>query len=221
MQIFMDSANMKAIQDAVEHGLIDGVTTNPSLIAKEGADFRGVIEQICRVVPGPVSVEVVGKTYKEMMAEGREIAKIADNVVVKIPMLKEGLRAVRGLSQEGIRVNVTLVFSAAQALLAAKAGATYVSPFVGRLDDVAHVGMDIVQDIVRIYETYSLPAQVLAASIRHPVHFVEAALAGAHVVTVPPAVLDQVVKHPLTDVGLEKFLADWQKVPQGIFGPHR
>lgn len=221
MQIFLDSANVKAIKDAVEHGLIDGVTTNPSLIAKEGADFRGVVEQICRSVPGPVSVEVVGKTYEEMMAEGREIAKIADNVVVKIPMLKEGLRAVRELSQEGIRVNVTLVFSAAQALLAAKAGATYVSPFVGRLDDVAHVGMDVVRDIVRIFAIYSLPTQVLAASIRHPVHFVEAALAGAHVVTVPPSVLEQLVKHPLTDVGLERFLADWQKVSQGIFGPRR
>jgi transaldolase len=221
MQIFMDSANVKAIRDAVEHGLIDGVTTNPSLIAKEGGDFRSVIEQICQVVPGPVSVEVVGTTYEQMMAEGREIAKIADNVVVKIPMLKEGLRAVRALSQEDIRVNVTLVFSAAQGLLAAKAGATYVSPFVGRLDDIAHVGMDIVRDIVAIYQNYALSAQVLAASLRHPVHFVEAALAGAHVVTVPPAVLEQLVKHPLTDVGLERFLADWKKVPQGIFGPHR
>lgn len=221
MQIFMDSANVKAIRDAVEHGLIDGVTTNPSLIAKEGGDFRSVIEQICQIVPGPVSVEVVGTTYEQMMTEGREIAKIADNVVVKIPMLKEGLRAVRALSQEDIRVNVTLVFSAAQGLLAAKAGATYVSPFVGRLDDIAHVGMDIVRDIVAIYQNYALSAQVLAASLRHPVHFVEAALAGAHVVTVPPAVLEQLVKHPLTDVGLERFLADWKKVPQGIFGPHR
>jgi len=220
MQIFMDSANVKAIRDAVEHGLIDGVTTNPSLIAKEGGDFRNVIEQICQIVPGPVSVEVVGTTHEQMVAEGREIAKIADNVVVKIPMLKEGLRAVRELSQEDIRVNVTLVFSAAQGLLAAKAGATYVSPFVGRLDDIAHVGMDVVRDIVAIYQNFALPAQVLAASLRHPVHFVEAALAGAHVVTVPPAVLEQLVKHPLTDVGLERFLADWKKVPQGIFGPH-
>jgi transaldolase len=143
MQIFMDSASVKMIRDAVQHGLIDGVTTNPSLIAKEGADFRKVVEEICRIVPGPVSVEVVGKTYEEMMAEGREIAKIADNVVVKIPMLKEGLRAVRDLSSDGIRVNVTLVFSAVQGLLAAKAGATFVSPFVGRLDDHAHVGMDV------------------------------------------------------------------------------
>ncbi|MBW8058182.1 MAG: fructose-6-phosphate aldolase [candidate division NC10 bacterium] len=221
MQVFMDSANVKAIEDAVEHGLIDGVTTNPSLIAKEGANFREVVEQICRTVSGPVSVEVVGKTYEEMITEGREIAKIADNVVVKVPMLKEGLRAVRELSRDGIRVNVTLVFSAAQALLAAKAGATYVSPFVGRLDDYAHVGMDVIRDIVKIYKNYALPAQVLAASVRHPVHFVEAALAGAHVVTVPPSVLHQLVKHPLTDVGLERFLADWQKVPQGIFGPPR
>ncbi len=221
MQVFMDSANVEEIKDAVEHGLIDGVTTNPTLIAKEGRDFREVVEQICQIVPGPVSVEVVGKTYDEMMAEGREIAKIADNVVVKIPMLKEGLRAVRDLSRDGIRVNVTLVFSAAQGLLAAKAGATYVSPFLGRLDDHSHVGMDIVRDIVRIYKNYSLPAQVLAASLRHPLHFVEAALAGAHVATVPPTVIHQLYKHPLTDVGLERFLADWQKVPQGIFGRRR
>ncbi|MDZ4340715.1 MAG: fructose-6-phosphate aldolase [candidate division NC10 bacterium] len=221
MQIFMDSANVKMIRDAVTHGLIDGVTTNPSLIAKEGADFRQVIEEICRAVPGPVSVEVVGKAYDEMIAEGREVAKIADNVVVKIPMLKEGLRAVRELTRDGIRVNVTLVFSAAQGLLAAKAGATYVSPFVGRLDDHAHVGMEVVRDLVTIYDNYGLPTQVLAASIRHPGHVVEAALAGAHVVTVPPAVLEQLLKHPLTDIGLERFLADWQKVPRGIFGPPR
>jgi transaldolase len=221
MRIFMDSANVKAIKDAVDHGLIDGVTTNPSLIAKEGADFRSVVEAVCRVVPGPVSVEVVGKTYDAMMAEGREIAKIADNVVVKIPMIKEGLRAVRDLTRDGIRVNVTLVFSAAQGLIAAKAGATYVSPFVGRLDDHAHVGMEVVRDLVTIYDNYDLPTQVLAASIRHPRHFVEAALAGAHVVTVPSAVLEQLLKHPLTDIGLERFLADWQKVPQGIFGPSR
>ncbi|MFQ5803319.1 MAG: fructose-6-phosphate aldolase [Candidatus Methylomirabilales bacterium] len=221
MQVFMDSANVKAINDAVEHGLIDGVTTNPSLIAKEGRNFREVIEEICRIVPGPVSVEVVGTTYDEMMTEGREVSKIADNAVVKIPMLKEGLRAVRHLTQDGIRVNVTLVFSAAQALLAAKAGATYVSPFIGRLDDHAHVGMDIVRDIVTIYENYAFPAQVLVASIRHPLHFVEAALLGAHVATVPPSVLQQLLKHPLTDVGLERFLADWQKVPQGIFGTPR
>jgi transaldolase len=221
MQIFMDSANVKMIRDAVTHGLIDGVTTNPSLIAKEGADFRQVVEEICRAVPGPVSVEVVGKAYDEMIAEGREVAKIADNVVVKIPMLKEGLRAVRELTRDGIRVNVTLVFSAAQGLLAAKAGATYVSPFVGRLDDHAHVGMEVVRDLVTIYDNYGLPTQVLAASIRHPGHVVEAALAGAHVVTVPPAVLEQLLKHPLTDIGLERFLADWQKVPRGIFGPPR
>ena len=221
MQIFMDSANVKMIRDAVTHGLIDGVTTNPSLIAKEGADFRQVVEEICRAVPGPVSVEVVGKAYDEMIAEGREVAKIADNVVVKIPMLKEGLRAVRELTRDGIRVNVTLVFSAAQGLLAAKAGATYVSPFVGRLDDHAHVGMEVVRDLVAIYDNYGLPTQVLAASIRHPGHVVEAALAGAHVVTVPPAVLEQLLKHPLTDIGLERFLADWQKVPRGIFGPPR
>lgn len=221
MQVFMDSANVNEIKDAVDHGLIDGVTTNPTLISKEGRGFREVIEQVCQIVPGPVSVEVVGTTYDEMMSEGREIAKIADNVVVKIPMLKEGLRAVRELSRDGIRVNVTLVFSAAQGLLAAKAGATYVSPFLGRLDDHAHVGMDVVRDMVMIYENYALSAQVLAASLRHPLHFVEAALAGAHVATLPPTVLHQLYKHPLTDVGLERFLADWKKVPQGIFGPNR
>ncbi len=221
MQLFMDSASVREIQDAVEHGLIDGVTTNPSLIAKEGRDFRELVEEICRIVPGPVSVEVVATTYREMMAEGREIAKIADNVVVKIPMLKEGLKAVRDLTRDGIRVNVTLVFSPAQGLLAAKAGATYVSPFIGRLDDHGHVGMDVVRDIVRIYNNYHLPAQVLVASIRNPLHLIEAALMGAHVATLPPQVLQQLLKHPLTDVGLERFLADWQKVPQGIFSSRR
>lgn len=221
MQLFMDSASVKEIRDAVEHGLIDGITTNPSLIAKEGRDFRELVEEICRIVPGPVNVEVVGKTYGEMMAEGRELAKIADNVVVKIPMLKEGLRAVRDLTRDGIRVNVTLVFSPAQALLAAKAGATYVSPFIGRLDDHGHVGMDVVRDIVTIYNNYRFPAQVLVASIRNPLHLIEAALLGAHVATLPPPVLRQLLQHPLTDVGLERFLADWQKVPQGIFGSRR
>ena len=221
MQLFMDSANVKEIRDAVEHGLIDGVTTNPSLIAKEGRDFRELVAEICRIVPGPVSVEVVAKTYKEMMVEGREIAKIADNVVVKIPMIKEGLRAVRDLTRDGIQVNVTLVFSPAQALLAAKAGATYVSPFIGRLDDHGHVGMDVVRDIVTIYNNYHLPAQVLVASVRNPLHLIEAALLGAHVATLPPQVLQQLLKHPLTDVGLERFLADWQKVPQGIFDSRR
>jgi transaldolase len=221
MQLFMDSASVKEISDAVEHGLIDGVTTNPSLIAKEGRDFRELVEEICRIVPGPVSVEVVATTYKEMMFEGKEIAKIADNVVVKIPMIKEGLRAVRDLTRDGIRVNVTLVFSPAQALLAAKAGATYVSPFIGRLDDYGHVGMDVVRDIVTIYKNYGFPAQVLVASIRNPLHLIEAALMGAHVATLPPQVLQQLLKHPLTDVGLERFLADWQKVPQGIFASRR
>jgi len=221
MQLFMDSASVKEISDAVEHGLIDGVTTNPSLIAKEGRDFRELVEEICRIVPGPVSVEVVATTYKEMMVEGKEVAKIADNVVVKIPMIKEGLKAVRDLTRDGIRVNVTLVFSPAQGLLAAKAGATYVSPFIGRLDDHGHVGMDVVRDIVTIYNNYHLPAQVLVASVRNPLHLIEAALLGAHVATLPPQVLQQLLKHPLTDVGLERFLADWQKVPQGIFDSRR
>jgi transaldolase len=196
-------------------GLVDGVTTNPSLIAKEGRPFRDIVAEILTIVDGPINLEVVSTDAPGMVAEGRELAKLHKNVVVKIPLIAEGLKAVRLLHAEGIRTNVTLCFSAPQALLAAKAGASYISPFVGRLDDISHVGMDLVRQIVTIYENYGYATQVLAASLRTPVHFLEAALAGAHVSTLPPAVLRQLLKHPLTDAGLERFLADWKKVPKG------
>ena len=196
-------------------GLVDGVTTNPSLIAKEGRPFRDIVAEILTIVDGPINLEVVSTDAPGMVAEGRELAKLHKNVVVKIPLIAEGLKAVRLLHADGIRTNVTLCFSAPQALLAAKAGASYISPFVGRLDDISHVGMDLVRQIMTIYENYGYATQVLAASLRTPVHFLEAALAGAHVSTLPPAVLRQLLKHPLTDAGLERFLADWKKVPKG------
>ena len=196
-------------------GLVDGVTTNPSLIAKEGRPFRDIVAEILTIVDGPINLEVVSTDAPGMVAEGRELAKLHKNVVVKIPLIAEGLKAVRLLHADGIRTNVTLCLSAPQALLAAKAGASYISPFVGRLDDISHVGMDLVRQIVTIYENYGYATQVLAASLRTPVHFLEAALAGAHVSTLPPAVLRQLLKHPLTDAGLERFLADWKKVPKG------
>jgi transaldolase len=214
MQIFLDTADVKEIRELVSLGLVDGVTTNPSLIAKEGRPFRAIVDEILQIVDGPVNLEVVSTEAQGMMAEGRELAKIHANVVVKIPLIAEGLKAVKQLTLEGIKTNVTLCFSASQALLAAKAGATYISPFVGRLDDISDVGMDLVRQIVTIYANYKLPTQVLAASLRSPVHFVDAALAGAHVCTLPPAVLRQLIKHPLTDIGLERFLADWKKVPK-------
>lgn len=197
-------------------GLVDGVTTNPSLIAKEGRPFRDIVAEILTIVDGPINLEVVSTDAPGMVAEGRELAKLHKNVVVKIPLIADGLKAVRLLHAEGIRTNVTLCFSAPQALLAAKAGASYISPFVGRLDDISHVGMDLVRQIVTIYENYGYATQVLAASLRTPVHFLEAALAGAHVSTLPPAVLRQLLKHPLTDAGLERFLADWKTVPKGL-----
>jgi len=213
MKVFLDTASVKEIREGVALGVVDGITTNPSLIAKEGRPFREIVEEICRIVDGPVNLEVVGTDADTMVAEGRDLAKIHANVVVKIPMIAEGLKAVRRLSLEGIKINVTLCFSPSQALLAAKAGATYISPFIGRLDDISHVGMDVVRDILAIYRNYGYPTQVLAASLRHPLHVVEAAKAGAHVATMPFAVLQQLVKHPLTDIGLERFLADWKKVP--------
>jgi transaldolase len=213
MKVFLDTASVKEIREGVALGVVDGITTNPSLIAKEGRPFREIVEEICRIVDGPVNLEVVGTDADTMVAEGRDLAKIHANVVVKIPMIAEGLKAVRHLSLEGTKVNVTLCFSASQALLAAKAGATYISPFIGRLDDISHVGMDLVRDILAIYRNYGYPTQVLAASLRHPLHVVEAAKAGAHVATMPFAVLQQLVKHPLTDLGLERFLSDWKKVP--------
>lgn len=215
MQIFLDTADVKEIREMAALGLVDGVTTNPSLIAKEGRPFRDIVAEILTVVDGPINLEVVSTDAPGMVAEGRELAKLHKNVVVKIPLIAEGLKAVRLLHAEGIRTNVTLCFSAPQALLAAKAGASYISPFVGRLDDISHVGMDLVRQILTIYENYGYETQVLAASLRTPVHFLEAALAGAHVSTLPPAVLRQLLKHPLTDAGLERFLADWKKVPAG------
>ena len=213
MKFFLDTASVKEIREGVALGVVDGITTNPSLVAKEGRPFREIVEEICRLVDGPINLEVVGTDADTMVAEGRDLAKIHANVVVKVPMIAEGLKALRRLHLEGIKVNVTLCFSPNQALLAAKAGATYISPFIGRLDDISHVGMDLVRDILTIYRNYGYPTQVLAASLRHPLHVVEAAKAGAHVATMPFAVLQQLLKHPLTDVGLERFLSDWKKVP--------
>jgi len=215
VQVFLDTADVKEIREMAALGLVDGVTTNPSLVAKEGRPFRDIVAEILTIVDGPINLEVVSTDAPGMVAEGRELAKLHQNVVVKIPLIAEGLKAVRLLHAEGIRTNVTLCFSAPQALLAAKAGASYISPFVGRLDDISHVGMDLVRQIVTIYENYGYGTQVLAASLRTPVHFLEAALAGAHVSTLPPAVLRQLLKHPLTDAGLDRFLADWKKVPKG------
>jgi transaldolase len=192
-------------------GILDGCTTNPSLIAKEKRPFRPLVEEICSIVPGPVSLEVVATDFEGMVKEGKELAQIAPNVVVKCPLTKDGLKAVKRLTGEGIKVNQTLCFSASQALLSAKAGATYISPFLGRLDDISHVGMDLIRQILSIYANYGFKTQVLAASIRNPLHVVDAALAGAHVATIPFAVLEQLTKHPLTDIGLKKFLDDWNK----------
>jgi len=217
MKFFIDTANVKAIREMETLGVLDGVTTNPTLIAKEGRDFLEILREICEIVDGPISAEVISLEAEGMVREARELAKIHKNIVVKIPMTQDGLKATRTLSQEGIRTNVTLVFSSNQALLAAKAGATYVSPFVGRLDDIGQVGMDVVREIVAIYENYGYPTQVIVASIRHPLHVIEAAMAGAHVATIPPSVIEQLTKHPLTDIGIQRFLADWEKVPKKPF----
>jgi len=215
MQIFLDTADVKEIRELSSLGLVDGVTTNPSLVAKEGRPFREIVTEILSIVDGPINLEVVSTEASGMVTEGRDLAKLHKNVVVKIPLIAEGLKAVKQLTQEGIRTNVTLCFSGPQALLAAKAGASYISPFVGRLDDIGHVGMGLVRQIVAIYKNYGYATKVLAASLRGPIHFLDAALAGAHVCTLPPAVLRQLLKHPLTDSGLERFLADWKKVPKG------
>lgn len=211
MKFFIDTANVDEIREAASIGVVDGVTTNPSLIAKEGRDFKQVIEEICAIVDGPISAEAVSLEADKMVKEGTELAKIHKNVVVKLPMTTEGLKATKVLAEKGIRVNMTLVFSPSQALLAAKVGAAYVSPFVGRLDDISHSGMDLIRQIVIIFENYGYATEVIVASIRNPLHVVEAALAGAHVSTIPFKVIDQLVKHPLTDIGIEKFLADWKK----------
>ena len=214
MKFFIDTADVKEIKEAAAMGLVDGVTTNPSLVARTGRKFREVLLEICDVVKGPVSAEVVAVTHDEIMKEARELAALRPNIVVKIPLIPEGLKAVKTCSDEGIKVNVTLCFSANQALLAAKAGATYISPFVGRLDDVSMDGMQVVADILEIYDHYGYPTEVLVASVRHPIHVLQAAKMGAHVATCPLSVLLQLSKHPLTDLGLAKFLDDWKKVPQ-------
>jgi transaldolase len=214
MKFFIDTANIEEIKKAWGLGVIDGVTTNPSLVSKEGKDPVALLREICSIVNGPVSAEAVTMTADEMVREGKALAKIHKNIVVKIPMIEEGLRAVKKLSGMGIKTNVTLVFSPSQALLAAKAGATYVSPFVGRLDDISHVGMEIVSDIMEIYENFMFETEVIVASVRNPLHVVEAARIGAHIATIPYSVIIQLIKHPLTDIGIQKFLKDWEKVPK-------
>ncbi len=211
MRIFIDSANLEEIQKAAEYGIVDGVTTNPSLIAKEGRDHHDQIRAICGILDGDISAEVVATDTDGMVAEGRKLARIHDSVVVKIPLIRNGIKAVSKLASEGIRTNVTLCFSPLQALLAAKAGAYLISPFIGRLDDISHDGSELIREIVEIYDNYGYPTQVLAASARGPLHVKEAALAGAHVCTLPYKVFDQMFNHPLTDIGLEKFLADYRR----------
>ena len=213
MKFFIDTANLDEIKEAAELGILDGVTTNPSLVAKEKYDisFKELIGEICKIVPGPVSAEVVYTDVEGMMNEAHDLAKIASNVVVKIPLIKDGLKAVKRLKAEGIKTNVTLCFSPNQALLAAKAGASFISPFIGRLDDISTEGMELIEQIVTIYGNYGFDTEVLVASVRHPMHVVDAALLGADVVTMPFKVIDQLIKHPLTDIGLERFLADWKK----------
>ena len=211
MKLFVDTGNLKEIEALAAIGVLDGVTTNPSLMAKETGDYRQILKQICQTVKGPVSAEVVATDTAGMIREGRDLAGIDEHIVVKVPFTKEGVKACRTLSGEGTRVNVTLIFSATQAWLAAKAGATYVSPFVGRLDDIGTTGMNLIREIVDIFDNGEYATEVLVASVRHPIHIVEAARMGADVVTVPPAVIEQCFKHPLTDIGLEKFLKDWEK----------
>jgi len=216
MKIFIDTANVEEIREAHALGIVDGVTTNPSLIAKEGRDFRQVVRELCSIVDGPISAEAVSPDAEGMLAEAEELSRIHENIVVKIPMTAEGLKAVKACSGKGIQTNVTLVFSSAQALLAAKAGATYVSPFVGRLDDVSQTGMDLVEEIVTIFDNYGFETEIIVASVRNPLHVVEAALLGAHIATVPFHVIRQLLRHPLTDKGIDKFLADWKKIPSKV-----
>jgi transaldolase len=210
MKFFLDTANVKEIQEAASLGLLDGVTTNPSLVAKEGRSFKEMLVEICNIVDGPISAEVVSLEANAMVKEGKELADIHKNIVVKVPLIAEGLKATKRLAAEGIKVNVTLCFSPTQALLAAKAGAWCVSPFIGRLDDISSNGMELIRQILTIYRNYDYKTQVLVASVRHPQHVVEAALAGGHICTMPFAIFQQMVKHPLTDSGLKKFLADWE-----------
>ena len=211
MKLFVDTANIEEIREAASLGILDGVTTNPSLVAKERRDFHELLKEICSIVRGPVSAEVLATELQGILTEARQLAKIHENIVVKVPLIKEGLKAVKCLKAEGIRANVTLCFSATQALLAAKAGAYFISPFIGRLDDISSTGMDLIRDIVTIYRNYDIETQVLVASIRHPLHVLEAAKLGADISSMPFKVFEQLVKHPLTDIGLERFLEDWRK----------
>jgi len=211
LKLYLDTANIVSIRKFNQMGILDGVTTNPTLVSKEEGDFEQIVLEICKEVSGPVSAEVISTDYDGMVKEAKHLSKLASNIVVKIPVIPEGLRATKTVSSLGIPVNMTLVFSANQGLLAAKAGASYVSPFIGRLDDIGHRGMDVVEDLVRIFHNYDLKAQVLVGSIRHPLHVLEAARAGAHIATMPPEVMDKMVQHPLTDAGLKRFLDDWKK----------
>jgi len=212
MKIFLDTANVDEIKEGTSWGIVDGVTTNPSLIAKEGRDFETVLKEICEIVDGPVNAEVVGLKTEEMVAEGRKLRELHDNICVKVPMTVDGIKAVKILSEEGTMTNVTLIFSSLQALLAAKAGATFVSPFVGRIDDMAMPGMDLIADISQIYENYGYETEIIVASIRNPLHVVDTALYGADIATLPMKVLHQMAKHPLTDRGIEQFLKDWESM---------
>ena len=217
MKFFIDTADLDEIKEANDLGVLDGVTTNPSLCAKIGVnDFEGHIAKICDIVDGDVSAEVISTEYDEIMKEGRNIASIADNVVVKVPLIKEGIKAIKSFSEEGIKTNCTLCFSASQALIAAKAGATYISPFIGRLDDISSEGMDLIAEIRLVYDNYGFGTGILAASIRHPMHLLESARLGADVATMPLKVIDQLLKHPLTDIGLERFLADWDDLQKSL-----
>jgi transaldolase len=215
MKLFIDSGSLKDIESLVPLGIIDGITTNPSLLAKEGGDYRAILKRICQTVKGPTSAEVVATDAEGMVREGRDLASIDEHIVVKVPFTKEGVKACRTLASEGKRVNVTLCFSPTQALLAAKVGATYISPFIGRLDDISTSGMGLIREIVEIYDNYEFTTEVLVASVRHPLHVVEAARLGADICTCPAAVIESMFKHPLTDIGLEKFLKDWEKA-QGV-----
>lgn len=214
MKIFIDTANVKEIKEALTLGVIDGVTTNPTLIAKENRPAKELLKEICSLVTGPVSAEVIGFEADSMIKEARELSKIAKNIVIKIPLVKEGLKAVKILSGEGIKTNVTLCFSPSQALLVAKVGADYISPFIGRLDDISQKGMDLIRDIKTIYNNYGFKTKIIVASIRNPIHVVDAALLGADMVTVPFAVIEQLIKHPLTDIGVQRFLEDYKKIPK-------
>lgn len=214
MKLFIDTANIDEIRDINDWGVICGVTTNPSLIAKEGRDFKEVIHEITSIVDGPISAEVISLNADEMVEEALELVKIHKNIVIKIPMTKDGLKAVSVLSKKGIKTNVTLIFSASQALLAARAGATYVSPFVGRMDDISNEGIDVIEDIVDIFDLHGIKTEIISASIRHPMHVIQSAKAGAHIATIPFKVFQAMLNHPLTDIGIEKFLKDWEGVPK-------